>query len=94
MRVALVATYTHPISLGLRYVSSYLKQHGHDVRMIFMSSKKDTPKADFSPALLAAFVEQARKADLIGMSLMTNNFVRACVLTEAIRNAGIKTPIV
>ncbi|HUU83062.1 MAG TPA: radical SAM protein [Phycisphaerae bacterium] len=94
MRVALVATYTHPISLGLRYVSACLKRHGHDVRMLFMSSKRDTATADFSPALLAAFVDQLREADLIGLSLMTNTFVRARVLTEAIHRAGIKAPVV
>ena len=94
MHLALVATHTHPISLGLRYVSAYLKRHGHNVRMIFMSSKRDTAKPDFSPALLDAFIDQVREADLIGMSLMTNTFVRAGLLTEAIRKAGLKTPIV
>ena len=94
MRIALVATYTHPISLGLRYVSAYLKHHGHDVRMIFMSSKRDTAKADFSPQLLGSFVDHLRDVDLIGMSLMTNNFVRACALTEAVRQADLKAPVV
>ncbi len=94
VRIALVSTHTHPISLGLRYVSAYLKRHGHDVRMIFMCSKRDTAEPDFSPALLAAFVEQLRDADLIGMSLMTNTFLRACALTQAVRQAGIKAPIV
>ena len=94
MHVALVAAYTHPISLGLRYISAYLKQHGHDVRMLFMTSRRDTPKADFSPALLASIVDQLRDVDLIGMSLMTNNFVRACALTEAVRKGGITAPVV
>jgi len=94
MRIALVATYTHPVALGLRYVSSYLKHHGHDVRMLFMSSRRDTASADFPPDLLASFLEHVREVDLVGMSLMTNSFVRAGVLTEAIRKAGIRTPIV
>ena len=94
MRIALVAAYTHPISLGLRYVSAYLKRHGHDVRMIFMCSKRDTARADYSPQLLGEFVNHLREADLIGVSLMTNNFVRACALTEAARQGGIKAPIV
>ncbi len=94
MRIALVATYTHPISLGLRYVSAYLKRHGHDVRMLFMTSKRDTAEPDFSPQLLDDFVEHLREVDLVGMSLMTNNFVRASALTQAARNGGIKAPIV
>ncbi|MEE9294712.1 MAG: radical SAM protein [Phycisphaerae bacterium] len=94
MRIALVSTYTHPIALGLRYVSSYLKAHGQNVEMFFMRSKRDTAEADFSTALLAEFVERLRDADLIGMSLMTNTFYRASVLTQTIRAAGIKAPII
>ena len=93
MKIALVATYTHPIALGLRYVSSYLKAGGHDVEMIFMKSKRDTAKADFSEASLDDFVERMRDRDLIGMGLMTNTFHRACVLTRRLRDAGIKAPI-
>ncbi len=94
MRIALVATYTHPIALGLRLVSSYLKAVGHDVEMIFMKSKRDTAKADFSEAALEDFVERMRHQDLIGMGLMTNTFFRACVLTQRIREAGIGAPII
>ena len=57
MKIALVSTYTHPIALGLRYVSAYLKAAGHDVQMLFMSSKKDTARADFSAALLEDMAE-------------------------------------
>ena len=94
MHVALISTYTHPIALGLRYVSSFLKAHGQQTTMFFLRSKRDTAEADFSPALLDDLVDRLRDADLIGMSLMTNTFHRACVLTEAIRSAGIKVPIV
>ncbi|MGB2987801.1 MAG: radical SAM protein [Phycisphaerae bacterium] len=93
MRIALIATYTHPIALGLRYISACLKAHGNDVEMFFMRSKRDTAEADFSPALLAELVERLRPAGLIGMSLMTNTFHRARVLTETIRKADLKAPI-
>lgn len=94
MRIALISTYTHPIALGLRYVSSYLKVAGHDVEMIFMSSKRDTARPDWSPAAVEHLIERLRDRDLIGMSLMTNTFHRACVLTERIRQAGLRAPIV
>ena len=94
MKTVLVSTYTHPIALGLRYVSSYLKSAGHDVEMIFMSSKRDTAEADFSPGAVEAFVERCRQAELIGMSLMTNTFYRACFLTETLRKARVKAPII
>ena len=94
MKITLVATYTHPVALGLRFVSSYLKAAGHDVEMIFMKSKRDTAKADFSELALENFVERLRNRDLIGMGLMTNTFFRACVLTRRIRDAGIRAPII
>ena len=94
MKVTLVSTYTHPIALGLRYVSSYLKAAGHDVEMIFMSSKRDTVRPDYSPAALEAFIERLRGRELIGLSLMTSTFHRAAALTQRIRAAGIRTPIV
>ena len=94
MRISLVSTYTHPIALGLRYVSSYLKAAGHDVEMLFMKSKRDTAKADFTEAALEAYVERLRGRDLIGMGLMTNTFHRATVLTRRIRESGIRAPII
>lgn len=94
MKIALISTYAHPIALGLRYVSSFLKHHGHDVEMLFFSSKRRTDGAVFSQRLLDDCVDRLRSADLIGVSLMTNTFRRACVLSEAIRRAGIRSPIV
>ncbi len=94
MKVALVSTYTHPIALGLRFVSSYIKAAGHDVEMIFMSSKRDTADADFPKSAVEAFVERCRDVDLVGMSLMTNTFHRATFLTETLRKAGVKAPVI
>ena len=53
MKIALIAAHAHPIALGLRYVSSYLKSAGHEVAMFLMSSRRDTARADYTPATLA-----------------------------------------
>lgn len=90
MKVALVSTYIHPVALGLRFVSSYIKAVGHDVEILFMSSRSDSAEADFTPEVLDVFVEHCRKADLI---VMTNTFFRACTLTETLRKAGVRAPI-
>lgn len=94
MRIALVATYTHPLALGLRYISSFLKRRGDDVEILFMRSKHRTAEANFTPALLDEFAQRLRSADLIGMSLMTNTFYRACALTKAVRKAQIAAPVI
>jgi anaerobic magnesium-protoporphyrin IX monomethyl ester cyclase len=94
MRIALVSTYTHPFALGLRYLSSYLKTAGHEVTLLLMSSRRDTARPDYTPAVLADYVDQLRSADLIGLSLMTNTFHRAVALTETIRAAGLRAPVI
>ncbi len=94
MRIGLVSTHTHPFALGLRSVSATLKAAGHDVIMLFMSSRRDTARPDYSPAALADFVEHLRRCDLIGMSLLTNTFHRAVALLEAIRAARLPAPVV
>ncbi len=94
MRITLISTYTHPIALGMRFVSSYLKACGHDVEMIFMSSKRDTAKPDWSAAAVEHMLTRLRERDLIGLGLMTNTFHRSVFLTEKIRAAGIKAPII
>ena len=67
MRIALISTYNHPVALGLRYVSSYLKAAGQDVQVFFMSSKRDTAKADFAEPAVAELLERLRDRDVIGM---------------------------
>ncbi len=94
MKVALISTQTHPIALGLRYVSSYLKAQGHDVQMHFMCSKRDTAKGGFSDALVRDLAERLKDRDLIGMGLMTNTYHRACELTRRLREVGVSAPFI
>ena len=94
MKIALISTYAHPIALGMRYVSSSLKAAGHDVKILLMSSRRDTAKPDWSRAAVEALIEHLRDRDLIGLSLVTNTFHRACVLTQRIREAGLRAPII
>ncbi len=79
----------------MRYISSYLKSRGHDVRMIFMTAKRDIRfHRPYAPKLLADFIERVRDADLIGIALMTNTYYKAVELTKAIKAAGVPSPVV
>ena len=93
MKITLVSAHTHPVALGLRYVSACLKAAGHEVEVLFMCPRKSTTQADFAPSVLDAFVERCRRADLVGISLMTGNFRRAAALTDTLRRAAITAPI-
>lgn len=94
MRIVLISSHTHPFALGLRILSACLKSAGHAVELIFMCSRRDTAAPDYTPAALADLATRARAADLVGVSLMTNNYHRACALTAHLRGAGVTAPIV
>jgi len=95
MKISLVSSYASPEALGLRYISSYLKRHGHEVRMIFMTTKRDIRfHRPYPPDLLADFIEKVRDVDLIGIALMTNTYYKAVELTRAIKAAGVSAPVI
>jgi hypothetical protein len=93
MKIALVSVHTHPVVLGLRYISSCLKVAGYGVELLFMFPRRSVGPAGLAAPVLDAFAERCRQADLVGMGLMTGNYQRACVLTDSLRQAGIKAPI-
>ena len=94
MKLALISPHTHPIALGIRYLSAVLKRDGHDVAVFFMCSRRSSTRPDWSTSAVEQLLEALRDRDLIGLSLMTNNFHRARFITERIRSAGIRAPIV
>jgi len=95
MNISLVGTYASPEATGLRLISSLLKTQGHQVRMIFLTAKRsERAERGYGPGLIDQFLEKVSDSDLIGVSLMTNTYYQAQELTEAIKAAGIKTPVV
>jgi len=95
MKIALVSMYVSVDVLGPRYISSYLKRAGHDVRLIFLTGRRSKRgKQSYSPQLLGELVELLDGVDLVGVSLMTNTFRRAAEVTRAVRQARPALPIV
>jgi radical SAM superfamily enzyme YgiQ (UPF0313 family) len=93
MKIVLISTYMYPVALGMRYVSAFLKQAGHQVVCLHISSKRDK-MIELTHSLKDDVVDHCEDADVIGISLMTNSFYRACELTELLRTSGNKAPIV
>jgi anaerobic magnesium-protoporphyrin IX monomethyl ester cyclase len=58
--------------IGVRYISSYLKLKGIDVRIIYMISQADSFENIFSDKLYEQLSAFCKGSDLIGMSLTTN----------------------
>ncbi|MFN7972657.1 MAG: radical SAM protein [Acidobacteriota bacterium] len=96
MKVALVSPYSDVTSIGIRIIAAYLKQHGHEVRQVFIPhepSEKllekrkrwEAPPGEYGSDLLDQFGELMADRDLVGMTLMTNYFHRCAALVGAMR---------
>jgi len=94
MRVALISTYASPIAMGLRYISACLKRAGHETQMYFLAARRREALEPLRPQVLEDLLARLREADLIGLSLMTNSYLRAVEVTKAIKQAGIRAPVV
>jgi len=93
MHIVLISTYAQPIALGMRYVSAFLKQANHRVTSLFLAGRHDGKELLPAP-LRDDVVDRCRDADVVGLSLMTHSFYKACAVTDALRRAGIRAPIV
>ena len=78
-------TYTPP--LGLMHIASYIREHGHEPRILDLQLNRLT---------IEEAVQQARDFDpgVVGLSAMTINCVNASTIADAIRQAGCTAPIV
>ncbi len=92
MDVALISPYSDIAALGIRGISSVLKQAGHAVRLIFLPYQfpEIEYRRDFmnrySDRILDQVTELCRGAGLIGVSLMTNYFEQVATLTQHLKD--------
>jgi anaerobic magnesium-protoporphyrin IX monomethyl ester cyclase len=97
MKITLISPYPDITSFGLRTISAYLKQNGHQTRMIFIPD----PLGDnllygvkrYDDRVLDEVVNLCKGSDLIGITLMTNFFDGAVQVTERIKRE-LKTPVI
>ena len=91
MRILLISPYLDITSLSTRQLSSYLKAGGHSVKQVFLPDLESMIEnsVDFAECYPNEVVEQvAELADgfhLLGMSLMTNYFIKMTHLTRGIK---------
>ncbi len=90
MKVALIAL--APIErwiqlTGVRILSACLKRAGHDVRIIFLSG------AVLPDHILGDVAKLVEDSDLIGITLMTDDFENAVKVTKSLKN-GLGIPII
>ena len=99
MKVTLISPYLDAMALGLRGLSSFLKEQGVECEMIFLPDYKSLLRDEpdfvkrFPDSLLDDVVHACAESDLVGISLMSNYFDRGLYLTRAIKSA-LKVPVV
>jgi len=86
IKVTLISPYQSIDLIGLRTISSYLKQYGHETNLIFLNLPDSSFASIYSEEVVTDVIDLCKDSDLIGISLMTNYFVRVKDLTSRIKN--------
>ncbi|MBK7977079.1 MAG: cobalamin-dependent protein [Deltaproteobacteria bacterium] len=85
MKVALVSTYFDIEANGLRMLSAVLRRAGHPTKQIFLPKTGDGHTSEYPPAAVSDILELCKDVELVGLTLMSNNFLTASHLTAAIK---------
>lgn len=100
MNVILISPYGSLVNIGLRVLSACLQQAGHDTRMIFLPSAKETssfllfdPAEIYEEQVIEQVAALCADAELIGITVMTNYFHKAKQLTRALKEQ-LEVPII
>ncbi len=97
MKIALISPYPDITAFGLRSISAYLRENGHQTRLLFLPD----PLGDellggverYRPEVLDQVRALCADCDLIGVSLMTNYFDNAEQITRRLKQ-DLAAPVV
>ncbi len=97
MNITLISPYLCLSNIGVRLLSSSLKQHGHKVRLVFTPSdfQPETPPRErlYTESMLEQLLPYCEDAAFIGMTLMTDFYCGSRQITDWLRR-HLDTPIV
>ncbi len=80
-------------AIGLRYLSSYLKKQGHEVKILFLTKPYKQLEKKSELKLIDSLIQNLNP-DLVGMGLMSNHFFRAKQLTEFLKEKFYDLPVI
>lgn len=92
-KITLISVNDLVINLGIRILSAYLKNHGHEVDLIFLTLPNAEYSEIYGKRIIDDLVQLCRQSDLIGLSILTNYFVRARELTIELKKS-LNIPII
>jgi radical SAM superfamily enzyme YgiQ (UPF0313 family) len=93
MRITLISLDYELYCAGIRILSACLKKAGHEVQCMFLPPRrkiknKRISTAHFSDIVCQQIYDICKTSELIGLSLMTNQFFPAIQLTIALKKMG------
>jgi anaerobic magnesium-protoporphyrin IX monomethyl ester cyclase len=99
MNVTLISLDQELYCVGVRILSSCLRQAGHRVQCLFLppppaAKARAKYRVQYSAPLLEQVRELCANEDLIGISLMSNQLIQAIDVTEHLKREGVSAPIV
>ena len=93
MRISLIVPYSDIQSIGVRILSACLKRAGHKPRLVFLcglnfisDGKRELANEVPPDSLIRELIHLCEDSDLIGFSLMTDEFTRIRSITQAIKS--------
>ena len=75
-------------AFGVRTISACMKKDGHDVDLIFLQQNAGlvgTGHKEFADKTMDDLVELTKESDLVGITLMSNNWDDAIQITKKIK---------
>ena len=99
MKITFISLGISTDAIGLRILSSLLKQNGYKSQLLFLPTLEDLrrkathSKYQYSESVLNQIIDLCKDSDIIGISLMTHHQSVAVELTRRIQSS-ISTPII
>jgi radical SAM superfamily enzyme YgiQ (UPF0313 family) len=80
-------------ALGVRYLSSYLRSRGREVKILFLAKPYGGLEGEDELRQIENFIAELNP-DLVGISLMSNHFFRARLISANIKNKFPNLPLI
>ena len=99
MKITLISLDRELLCFSIRTLSACLKRAGHDVQLVFLMpgeevASKNKYRTMYSDELLYQLSLLCMDCDLIGISLMSNQFIQAIDVTKGLKARSVSAPVV
>ena len=91
MKITLISTSTYPSDQGIRTVSSYLKKHDYEVKLVFLTASENYKKL-YSKKVLRQLEKICIGSSIIGVSAYASTYKRASQVIRYLKK--LRAPII